>query len=241
LNNNNNNKMPKVGSKTKLKRTARRIATSNPLASAETLRGRDILAAEQPESSQSSGHDETGIASSSLSSFQQQQQQLSRGQRKRLAKRENFFKKEKLILSSLLLKQQEEQAKRIDGLDAIKNALLSSVTTTGEKNGGIGHTTTQLETGPLVTTNKAKRKLVAEEVEHMSLILQHPAYKKDPFETMQEHLQNTFAGERKQQELLSKKRADQERRQLEEKQKLKKEDRTKKKKSQKKYKPRRTN
>ena len=51
------------------------------------------------------------------------QPSLSRGQRKRQAKHEKFLKKEKMILSSLMLKKQDEQKKRIDGLDAIKQAL----------------------------------------------------------------------------------------------------------------------
>jgi hypothetical protein len=48
---------------------------------------------------------------------------LSRGQRKRLAKREQFLKREKMVMSSLLLKKLEEQKGKIDGLDAIKEAL----------------------------------------------------------------------------------------------------------------------
>jgi ABC-type dipeptide/oligopeptide/nickel transport system ATPase subunit len=92
-----------------------------------------------------------------------------------------------------------------------------------------------------VITNKAKRKLVVGEVEHMNLILQHPAYKADPFQTMQEHLLNTFARDRKQQELLAKQRDETDKHKAAEKLKLKKErlDGIKKK-NRKKYKPRRT-
>jgi hypothetical protein len=174
-------------------------------------------------------------------------QSLSRGQRKRLAKRDQFLKKEKLILSSLMLQKQEEQKRRIDGLDAIKHALLNTTsttvantkatTTTNGKKIGTG-TTTQM----IIATNKAKRKLMVGEMEHMNLILQHPAYKADPFETMQQHLRNTFAEDRKQQESSSKQRATDEKAKAIEKAKLKKErlEGVKKRKNRKAYKPRRT-
>jgi len=157
-----------------------------------------------------------------------QSQQLSRGQRKRQAKREQFLKKEKMILSSLMLQRQEDQKKRIDGLDAIKEALMDTAT----KNASGRAIEPQVLQH--VTTNKAKRKLVAKEVEHMNLIMQHPSFKQDPFETMQQHLKNTFAEERKQQELLSKKRTEQEKLKSEAKKSIKK------KSQKKKYKPRRT-
>ena len=52
---------------------------------------------------------------------------LSRGQRKRQAKRDQYLRREKLILSSLQLQKAQEQARRIDGLDAMKEALLATV------------------------------------------------------------------------------------------------------------------
>lgn len=156
-----------------------------------------------------------------------QNQQLSRGQRKRQAKREQFLKKEKMILSSLMLQRQEEQKKRIDGLDAIKQALMD----TSAKNANKDTIEPKIQH---ISTNKAKRKLVSKEVEHMNLILQHPAFKKDPFETMQQHLRNSFAEDRKQQELLSKKRSEQEKLKTDAKKSIKK------KSQKKKYKPRRT-
>lgn len=165
-------------------------------------------------------------------------QTLSRGQRKRLARRDQFLRKEKLILSSLMLQRQEEQKRRIDGLDAIKQALLDTTTisadTTKGKNGGTRRM--------LVSTNKAKQKLMVGEMEHMNLILQHPAYKADPFETMQQHLRNTFAEDRKQQELQAKQRTTDEKLKAVEKAKLKKEqlEGVKKRKNRKVYKPRRS-
>mmetsp|Transcript_30034 Transcript_30034/g.70814 ORF Transcript_30034/g.70814 Transcript_30034/m.70814 type:complete len:135 (-) Transcript_30034:1320-1724(-) len=133
-----------------------------------------------------------------------------------------------MILSSLMLQRQEDQKKRIDGLDAIKEALMDTAT----KNASGRAIEPQVLQH--VTTNKAKRQLVAKEVEHMNLILQHPSFKQDPFETMQQHLKNTFAEERKQQELLSKKRTEQEKLKSEAKKSIKK------KSQKKKYKPRRT-
>lgn len=166
---------------------------------------------------------------------QQHTQQLSRGQRKRQAKREQFLRKEKMILSSLMLQRQEQQKKRIDGLDAIKQALMD----TTEKNEDVQNRNRNARK-PVqhIATNKAKRKIVAKEIEHVNLILQHPAFKTDPFETMQEHLRNTFAAEREQQELLSKKRTEEEKRKVETKRTEKKG--IKKKSQKKKYKPRRT-
>jgi len=163
-------------------------------------------------------------------------QQLSRGQRKRQAKRDQFLRKEKMILSSLMLQRQEQQKKRIDGLDAIKQALMN--TATKNKNDQNSENNTIMPELHYISTNKAKRKLVAKEVEHMNLILQHPAFKKDPLETMQEHLRNTFAEDRKQQELLSKKRTEEEKRKIETKRAEK--NGIKKKSQKKKYKPRRT-
>mmetsp|Transcript_60370 Transcript_60370/g.67500 ORF Transcript_60370/g.67500 Transcript_60370/m.67500 type:complete len:300 (+) Transcript_60370:86-985(+) len=184
---------------------------------------------------------------------------LSRGQRKRLAKRETFLKKEKMILASLVLRKQDEQKKRIDGLDAIKEALMNTTTTTSNnndqgENNRSGNTTTTtksssssadlsqelLENIHHVSSNKAKRKLVGKEVENMGLILQHPAYQQDPFDTLQEHLLNTFAKDRKVQEKLSTKRFKEEKQKKESKLQRKKDNFDVKKKTQKKkYKPRR--
>lgn len=165
-------------------------------------------------------------------------QQLSRGQRKRQAKRDQFLKKEKMILSSLMLIKQEEQKKRIDGLDAIKQALMDTSEIDKSVDNTNNNSTTIQQEVQLVSTNKAKRKLVAKEVQHMNLIMQHPAFKKDPFETMQEHLRNTYAEDRKQQEINSKERTEQEKRKTEAKRVEK--NGIKKKSQKKKYKPRRT-
>ena len=162
-------------------------------------------------------------------------QQLSRGQRKRQAKRGQFLKKEKMILSSLLLRRQEEQKKRIDGLDAIKQALMGA---TAKSTDDQNPNNILIKSVHHITTNKAKRKLVAKEIEHVNLILQHPSFQKNPFETMQEHLRNTLADDRKQHEILSKERTEEEKRKVESKRAAKYG--IKKKSQKKKYKPRRT-
>jgi hypothetical protein len=169
------------------------------------------------------------------------QPSLSRGQRKRQAKHEKFLKKEKMILSSLMLKKQDEQKKRIDGLDAIKQALMDT-TTTADKKKQYDSTNNSNSNNELeihhVSSNKAKRKLVGGEVENMSLILQHPAYKKDPFETLQEHLLNSYKEDKTTQEKLSKQRTQKEKQEKDAKLREKK-DIVKKKTQKKKYKPRR--
>lgn len=110
---------------------------------------------------------------------------LSRGQRKRLAKREKYLKRERMVMSSLKLKKQDEQAKRIDGLDALKEALLETVSdkpaTSPEKS----------QPAQVVRSNKGKRSIVHKEVEHMKLVLEHPAFKANPLAAIHEHLKNT--------------------------------------------------
>jgi len=108
-------------------------------------------------------------------------QKLSRGQLKRLEKRQRFLKKEKMILASLKLRHKEDQAKRIDGVDALKEAL-SEVKTAKEEPIKI----------PPPTTNKAKRSLVQKETAQLNLVLQHPQFQADPITTMKEHLENTI-------------------------------------------------
>jgi ABC-type dipeptide/oligopeptide/nickel transport system ATPase component len=121
---------------------------------------------------------------------------LSRGQRKRLAKREQYLRKEKIVLSSLKLRHQDEQKKRIDGLDAIKEALLSTVSPIQDE----PKISDLSKIKPnLMISNKSKKSLVAREVSQMSLVLQHPAFQADPFATIREHLKNTLAKDERQQ------------------------------------------
>ena len=123
---------------------------------------------------------------------------LSRGQRKRQAKREQYLKRENLILSTLQLKRQEEQKKRLDGLDALKEAL-TAIDTTIES--------TSTDAQPTPSTLKGRRNLATREMEHMNLVLQHPAFQSNPFEAIQQHLRNTLAGQAMDQDAKSRERA----------------------------------
>lgn len=142
---------------------------------------------------------------------------LSRGQRRRQAKREQYLKREKMILSSLQLKREEEQKKRIDGLDALKQALSTVDTTTT--------TTSEQEDTQAVstTTLKAKKNLATREMQHMNLVLQHPEFQSNPFEAIQLHLKNTLASQAREQDKRSKERTRLDMQKQEERKKLKKE------------------
>mmetsp|Transcript_47619 Transcript_47619/g.116004 ORF Transcript_47619/g.116004 Transcript_47619/m.116004 type:complete len:255 (-) Transcript_47619:45-809(-) len=177
-------------------------------------------------------------------------QQLSRGQKKRLAKREKYFKRERMILQSLKLARQEEQKGKIDGFDSLRDALIETTTTTTATR--LQQQEQQQSSGPMQSSsssivvgnsNKAKRKLVADEVEHLDLVLNHPQFNASPFETIGEHLQNSLADDRRRQELKSRQRTDDEKKLQKQKVEKKKEllDGYKKKSKTKKYKPRRTN
>jgi Ribosome biogenesis protein SLX9 len=122
---------------------------------------------------------------------------LSRGQRKRQAKKDQYLRKEQLVMASLQLRRDDEQRKRIDGLDAIRNALLESVG--GGATGGAGTTAggdpTASAAAPtsMLKTNHSKQRLVQREAAQMSLVLQHPAFQEDPFDAIRQHLRNTTA------------------------------------------------
>ena len=121
---------------------------------------------------------------------------LSRGQRKRQAKRDQYLRKEKMILLSLQLQKEQDQKKRMDGLDALKEALLETV----QESPTTKPATTSLTQNVVVKSNKAKQRLASSELVHMSLVLQHPVFQSNPFETIQAHLRNTLAPQGKQQE-----------------------------------------
>ncbi|KAL7443658.1 hypothetical protein ACHAXH_009517 [Discostella pseudostelligera] len=115
---------------------------------------------------------------------------LSRGQKKRLAKREQYLNREKMVLSSLRLQRLEEQKGKIDGLDAIRDALSDAVSKLpanitkhdDKKSNSLSH-----------NTNKAKKALAAAEITHMGLVLQHPSFVANPFAAIQQHLRNSLA------------------------------------------------
>lgn len=143
---------------------------------------------------------------------------LSRGQRKRQAKREQYLKKEKMVMSTLKLKKQEEQKKRIDGLDALKEALMDTMKEPAKET-----EKDKEKSEVIIKSNRAKQRAVASELNHMSLVLQHPAFQSNPFEAMQEHLRNKLAKSGKKQEEESKKRITEEKKAAEKRKQEKKE------------------
>ena len=126
---------------------------------------------------------------------------LSKGQKKRLIKREQYMKKERMILSTLKLRKQEEQSKRIDGLDALKEALLDAVTTdnaaatpssASKRKNAVDTNANSTSHLNSLKSNSSRQQLLQREMMHMELVLQHPTFQEDPLATIREHLQNTF-------------------------------------------------
>lgn len=129
---------------------------------------------------------------------------LSRGQRKRLAKRAQYLKRDKMIMSSLRLQRLEEQKGRLDGLDALREAL-GAIPDPDPK--AIASVPEETATTPC-NTNKSKKKLANAEITHMGLVLQHPSFKDDPFAAIQQHLRNSLAPEAAKMEEKSQKQAE---------------------------------
>lgn len=149
---------------------------------------------------------------------------LSRGQRKRQAKRDQYLKREKMILSTLKLHKIEEQKKRIDGLDAIKEALVQTIKENQVKQKHESESPSSQENESInVKSNKSKKEIAQKEITHLNLVLQHPSFKSNPFATMQEHLRNTLSQQAKEQEVVAKKALVEEEKKNEEKKEAKKE------------------
>jgi len=127
---------------------------------------------------------------------------LSRGQRKRLAKRELYLKREKMVMSSLRLKRMDEQKGKIDGLDLLKEALPSLDDIAAASKARKAKQNAMLSTN----TNKAKKQLASAEISQFSLVLDHPSFKSNPFESIQQHLRNSLAPEVQELEAKSKRR-----------------------------------
>mmetsp|Transcript_12155 Transcript_12155/g.22766 ORF Transcript_12155/g.22766 Transcript_12155/m.22766 type:complete len:230 (-) Transcript_12155:223-912(-) len=154
---------------------------------------------------------------------------LSRGQRKRLLKREQYLKREKMILSTLKLQRSEEQKGRLDGLDAIKEALVDTIQKSREKSSK-NHNTDAQDSSSLITekpesakSNKSKMDIAQKELTHLNLVLQHPSFVSNPFATMQEHLKNTLSEKAEQLESVAKEERIQEAKRAEERKEARKE------------------
>lgn len=125
-------------------------------------------------------------------------QSLSRGQKKRLAKREKYLKRDNMVMSSLRLQRLEEQKGRLDGLDAIREALGNAISPSSKSSTAAAKDLSKsAETATLLAcnTNKSKKTLANTEISHMGLVLQHPSFKENPFAAIQQHLRNSLAPE----------------------------------------------
>jgi hypothetical protein len=147
---------------------------------------------------------------------------LSRGQRKRLAKREQYLKREQMIMSSLKLRHNDNQKNRLDGLDAIKNALADTIRHTVQNSSR--NTESSLDKKCTATkSNFSKKKIAQKEINQLNLVLQHPSYQSNPFATIQEHLKNSFAAQAEQQEIKATIQREENAKRLEEKKEERKE------------------
>jgi hypothetical protein len=131
---------------------------------------------------------------------------LSRGQRKRLAKRDQYLKRENMVLSSLRLKRLEGQVGKLDGLDAIREALGVASSSSSSSGAAAVEGGGAKKVPPTCDTNKSRRALANAEISHMGLVLRHPAFNEDPFEAIRQHLRNSLAGDAEKLDTASKAR-----------------------------------
>eukprot|EP00979_Chaetoceros_neogracilis_P009378 scaffold2132_cov183-Chaetoceros_neogracile.AAC.3 len=148
-------------------------------------------------------------------------QNLSRGQRKRMLKREQYLRREKMVLSTLKLKKLEDQQDRLDGLDAIKDAL--SDTVKKNQQSSKERSKEKSDKAESAKTNKAKKGIAQKELSHFNLVLQHPSFQSNPFATMQEHLRNSFVKQAEELESVAKDELIQEAKKIGEKKEARKE------------------
>ena len=108
-----------------------------------------------------------------------------------------------------ILKKLEEQKGKLDGLDAIKEALTSTTSTAKEAHAS-AHTSTHAVEHLSSHTVKAKKNLANSEIGHMGLVLEHPSFKENPFAAIQQHLRNSLESdaERLQEESLKREKED---------------------------------
>ena len=188
--------MPKVSRVGKFRATAKASSATSPLTSKQNLA--DLKKVDNADKSQASGEVEP----------------LSRGQRKRHAKREQYLKREKMVLSSLRLQHLEEQKGKLDGLDAIREALPSSNSIRLAKEAANAQSSKQSSAAtpqvPACGTNKSKKTLANSEISHMGLVLDHPSFKENPFAAIQQHLRNSLAPQKEKLEQDSLKRTQEE-------------------------------
>lgn len=147
---------------------------------------------------------------------------LSRGQRKRLAKREQYLKREKMVMSSLRLQRLEEQKGKLDGLDAIREALGEAAAVSSSSSKSLMAAAKELSKASSkqqqqqqqhissCNTNKSKKALANNEISHMNLVLQHPSFQSNPFAAIQTHLKNSLVDDAQRLKVESDKRSEEE-------------------------------
>ena len=96
-----------------------------------------------------------------------------------------------MVMSSLRLKRLEEQKGKLDGLDAIKEAL-ASTTSTSDTVCREAQSSSQSTEKLTSHTVKAKKNLANSEIGHMGLVLEHPSFVENPFAAIQQHLRNSL-------------------------------------------------
>ena len=131
---------------------------------------------------------------------------LSRGQRKRQHKRDQYLKRENMVLSSLRLKRLEGQVGKLDGLDAIREALGVASSSSSSSGAAAVEGGGAKKVPPTCDTNKSRRALANAEISHMGLVLRHPAFNEDPFEAIRQHLRHSLAGDAEKMDTASKAR-----------------------------------
>lgn len=195
--------MPKVSRVGKFRRQAKEdavaaaaVVTEAPTSSVAVASVSEVENADIKTENKDASNDTSKTASPSVD-------QLSRGQRKRQAKRDQYLKRELMIMSTLKLKHQEEQKKRLDGLDALKEALMDVAKTSAAEAVAPDEPAKAVS---MLKSNKSKKELTMREVTHLNLVLQHPTFQANPMETMQEHLRNTLAKSAKLQSVQAKQR-----------------------------------
>jgi hypothetical protein len=111
-----------------------------------------------------------------------------------------------MVLSSLRLKRLEGQVGKLDGLDAIREALgVASSSSSGAAAAAVEGGGAK-KVPPTCDTNKSRRALANAEISHMGLVLRHPAFNEDPFEAIRQHLRNSLAGDAEKLDTASKAR-----------------------------------
>ncbi len=172
--------MPKVSRVGKFRAAAKASKATSPLTSSKSVSAsKDAVAMKKP--------------------YNDDKETLSRGQRKRLAKREQYLKREKMIMSSLRLQRLEEQKGKLDGLDALRDALTSSNPDrlpSDSSTDSMHNHPVDMPKAPPCKTNRSKEVLANVEISHMSLVLDHPSFKENPFAAIQQHLRNSLVPHR---------------------------------------------